>query len=264
MGASAWIMAAPANPKASVARNSRVGRASGMSSPSMTADTRANVTPSRANQPVVSDVGAWGSMPSTGTRPWVGRMPNRPQKLAGTRTDPPVSVPSAVSHSPDATADAEPELDPPGTRSGAAGLSGVPSNRFSPRIPSEISSVTVLPTNAAPASSSVCTAQAWRVGMACASAQSGLPAPVGCPAMSNRSLAAKVRSCSGPPGAPAMCTRGPGRKGSVEDGFMTGTVQGGRRLCKRDYGNPNPPAAPVVALDGVHWRRSGQATLKPA
>ena len=29
---------------------------------------------------------------------------------------------------------------------------------------------------------------------------------------------------------------------------MTRTVQGGGRLCKRGYGNSNPPAASVVAL----------------
>ena len=52
--------------------------------------------------------------------------PNRPQKLAGTRTEPPESVPSATSTRPPATAEAEPLDEPPGTRSGARGLSGVP------------------------------------------------------------------------------------------------------------------------------------------
>jgi hypothetical protein len=42
------------------------------------------------------------------------------------RTDPPVSLPSARSQAPPATALAEPEDDPPGTRSGAALFSGVP------------------------------------------------------------------------------------------------------------------------------------------
>ena len=45
---------------------------------------------------------------------------------AGARTEPPVSLPSAISARPAATADAEPEEEPPGTRSGAAGLIGVP------------------------------------------------------------------------------------------------------------------------------------------
>ena len=35
-------------------------------------------------------------MPRASIRPRVGRSPNRPQKLAGTRTDPPESVPSAT------------------------------------------------------------------------------------------------------------------------------------------------------------------------
>ena len=127
-------------------------------------ETRANVCASRANQPVVSEVGACGSMPVRSRRPWVGRMPWRPQKLAGTRTDPPVSVPSAVSQSPWATAEAEPDEEPPGTRSGALGFSGVPSKGFSPRMPSETSSVIVLPMSVAPAASRRCTAQACRVG----------------------------------------------------------------------------------------------------
>jgi hypothetical protein len=40
--------------------------------------------------------------------------PNTPQQAAGVRIDPPVSVPSAKSHSPAATAAAEPLDDPPG------------------------------------------------------------------------------------------------------------------------------------------------------
>src|SRR6185312_2014189 len=142
-------------------------------------------------------------------------MPCRPQKLAGTRTEPPVSVPSAVSQRPWATAEAEPEDEPPGTRSGARGLSGVPLNGFSPRMPSETSSVIVLPIRVAPASRSRCTAQACRSGTGCVRPQSGLPPPVGCPATSKRSLAAKVRPASGPSGAPAMCSCEPGTNGLV-------------------------------------------------
>jgi hypothetical protein len=74
----------------------------------------------------VSNVGENGITPATDTAPCVGRIPHNPQLLAGIRTDPPVSVPSAKSTSPRATAEADPLDDPPGTRSGAAGLSGVP------------------------------------------------------------------------------------------------------------------------------------------
>ncbi len=53
-----------------------------------------------------------------------------PQKLAGARTDPPVSVPMPISAMPAATAD--PEDEPPGIRSGAAGFTGVPKCGFMP------------------------------------------------------------------------------------------------------------------------------------
>ncbi len=43
--------------------------------------------------PTVSSEGASGYTPFTGTRPWVVRSPATPQQAAGTRTEPPVSVP---------------------------------------------------------------------------------------------------------------------------------------------------------------------------
>src|SRR5215213_7526533 len=98
----------------------------GASVASRTPATRCNSSPPRANTPTVSSVGENGMTPATEMRPCDGRQPQMPQLLAGTRTDPPVSVPIAKSTSPHATADAEPLDEPPGTRSGAAGLSGVP------------------------------------------------------------------------------------------------------------------------------------------
>ena len=65
---------------------------------------------------------------------------------------------------PTATAAAEPDDEPPGTRPGARTFFGVPSKAFSPRMPSETSSVTVLPISEQPASSRVCTAQACFAG----------------------------------------------------------------------------------------------------
>ena len=87
---------------------------------------RSNVSALRANHPTVSKLDAWGSTPSSDIRPWVGRMPYRPQKLEGIRTEPPVSDPSAKSTTPPATAEADPLDDPPGTRPGAAVFTGVP------------------------------------------------------------------------------------------------------------------------------------------
>src|SRR5256885_17089648 len=81
---------------------------------------------SRAKTPTVSSVGANGITPATEISPCEGRQPQIPQLLAGTRTEPPVSVPIAKSTMPQATADAEPLEEPPGTRSGTTGLSGVP------------------------------------------------------------------------------------------------------------------------------------------
>ena len=49
-----------------------------------------------------------------------------PQTDAGTRTEPPVSLPSALSAAPPATAAAEPLDEPQGMRPGALTLTGVP------------------------------------------------------------------------------------------------------------------------------------------
>jgi hypothetical protein len=75
MGSSAAAVSSSAKPKASAATINRVGTAAGTGSPSSTSETRANVAASRANQPVVSELGACGIMPVRSSRPWVGRMP---------------------------------------------------------------------------------------------------------------------------------------------------------------------------------------------
>ncbi|MCY1242720.1 hypothetical protein D9M72_557050 [compost metagenome] len=81
---------------------------------------------SRAKKPQVSRLSGSGRQRSSEMRPCVGRMPNRPQWLAGARTEPPVSEPSAKSHKPFDTAEAEPDDEPPVMRSGAAPLTGRP------------------------------------------------------------------------------------------------------------------------------------------
>jgi hypothetical protein len=52
--------------------------------------------------------------------------PTIPHSAAGCRIEPPVSVPIAHGAAPDATAAAEPPLDPPGTRERSHGLSTGP------------------------------------------------------------------------------------------------------------------------------------------
>src|SRR5512133_2714808 len=72
--------------------------------------------------PAWSKVGASGKTPSSGTSPKVGLKPTTAQQAAGMRIDPPDSVPSAASAKPAASAAAEPPLDPPAVRPGAAGF----------------------------------------------------------------------------------------------------------------------------------------------
>ena len=53
--------------------------------------------------------------PNRLTLPYPGLTPTMPQKLAGCRTEPPVSEPSAAGTTPAATSAADPPDDPPGT-----------------------------------------------------------------------------------------------------------------------------------------------------
>ena len=88
---------------------------------------RSIVVASLANHPTTSKDGASGTHPRVAsTLPCVGLNPHSPQYDAGTRTEPAVSVPSATSAYPAATATALPEDDPPGTCPTAAGFIGVP------------------------------------------------------------------------------------------------------------------------------------------
>ena len=85
-----------------------------------------NNSASLVNQPAVSKDGAIGWALDRSTLPWVGRIPYRPQKDAGTRTDPPVSEPSEKSHISAPMAAAEPDEEPPGMRPGARRFLGAP------------------------------------------------------------------------------------------------------------------------------------------
>src|SRR5271155_3082790 len=67
-----------------------------------------------ARGPTESKLGASGNAPLSDTRPCVGLKPMMPQKAAGMRHDPPVSVPSVAGVMPSATLTAPPEVEPPG------------------------------------------------------------------------------------------------------------------------------------------------------
>jgi len=75
---------------------------------------------------IVSCVRQAGTTPVALSTPLVGFKPTMLLKPAGTRPDPAVSVPRENETTPDATATAEPELDPPETYSGSNTLDGMP------------------------------------------------------------------------------------------------------------------------------------------
>ena len=153
----------------------------------MPSSTAATSAPSG---PTVSMEGASGYTPSSGTRPQVVFRPVTPQQAAGIRTEPPVSVPRATSASPAATATAEPLDDPPGSRRGSAGFTGVPDQGFTPLADQHSSVRLVLPTIRAPARRAAATTGASRsAGTAC-SAITWQPTVVGRPSTSMQSLTA--------------------------------------------------------------------------
>src|SRR5215467_9133967 len=88
---------------------------------------------------------------SIGIRPSVGLSPTIPQKEAGIRTDPPMSVPSARLTHPVATATAEPPDEPPEVRIGSRGLRVIPQSGLEVKLECANSGVVVLPIMIAPA-----------------------------------------------------------------------------------------------------------------
>src|SRR4026208_1703534 len=103
-----------------------VGLLTDIGAANRTSPTLASTSALCARTPTVSNDGASGFTPATEMKSCDGRKPQIPQLLAGTRIEPPVSVPKAKSTNPHATAEADPLDDPPGTRPGARALRGVP------------------------------------------------------------------------------------------------------------------------------------------
>ena len=89
----------------------------------------------RAIGPIVSSVRESGNTPRLSIRPSLVLNPTMPQKLAGARIEPPVSLPIAQGARPAATATAAPDEDPPAMRgvTGSRGFLGVPKCGLSPR-----------------------------------------------------------------------------------------------------------------------------------
>src|SRR5882762_5147303 len=92
-------------------------RASPGSGPAMTSKSKRTsamvraigpTTPIQENAPAPG-----GKCPVAGMRPGVGFSPQIPQKCAGTRIEPPPSLPTPPAEQPEAIAAASPPLDPP-------------------------------------------------------------------------------------------------------------------------------------------------------
>ena len=152
--------------------------------------------------PIESSVVLKGNAPAVGTRCRLGLKPTRPHKPAGTRTEPPVSVPMAMSHRPSPTATAAPEDEPPGTRVRSCGLPGVPKCGLAPMPENANSVMLVLATITAPAARSRCTTGASAAAGLPSSARTFEPARVTSPATSNRSLIVTIIPSTGPSEAP--------------------------------------------------------------
>src|SRR5512143_3362677 len=104
----------------------------------------------RAIGPPWSREDAKAIIPYRETRPYVGFMPTTPQREAGWRIEPPVSVPTPAKHRPAATAAAVPPEDPPGILSGAQGLRDGPNREVSVEDPIANSSMFCFPRRTAP------------------------------------------------------------------------------------------------------------------
>ena len=87
-----------------------------MSPPAIAASSSAQHATVGARGPAESSVPDSGNTPSSGIRPTVVFKPVTPQKAAGIRTEPPVSLPMAAAAMPSVTETAAPEDDPPGMR----------------------------------------------------------------------------------------------------------------------------------------------------
>src|SRR5262249_58206832 len=92
-----------------------------------------------------------GTTRSVLTTPSVGLIPTMPCRPAGTRPEPAVSVPIAMSASPVATATAEPALDPPLMNSGLRLSGTAPYGERVPTRPVANWTELVLPQTTAPA-----------------------------------------------------------------------------------------------------------------
>src|SRR5438132_2367424 len=121
------------------------------SGPAIALSTSATSATLRAIGPSTLSVDHAVGAGQTGTRPGEGRRPTTLQKLAGLRSEPPISEPSAIGSIPHASAAAAPPLLPPQVLVTSYGLTVVPNTRLKVCDPAANSGMFVLPTMIAPA-----------------------------------------------------------------------------------------------------------------
>ena len=121
--------------------------------PTITSNINDTSSTQRAIGPGASKVCDRGIIPSVGSNPSEVFNPTSPHHADGSRTEPPVSVPTAHPASPAATATPEPLDDPPGVRAilRSQGFHGVPMCSLVPHPPMATSTVFVLPRRIPPA-----------------------------------------------------------------------------------------------------------------
>src|SRR5882672_7455910 len=135
-------------------------------------------------------------------RPYDGLRPTSPQKPAGVRVEPPPSLAVANGTMPDATAAAEPPLEPPGVRSGFHGLRVTPSAGLAVYANVPNSGAAVLPIGIAPAARTRAT---WSESCSTGGRPRYQRDPwvVGIPAQSSRSFTPNGTPANGPGSSPA-------------------------------------------------------------
>ena len=121
------------------------------SGPAIALSTSATSATLRAIGPSTLSVDHAVGAGQAGTRPGEGRSPTTLQKLAGLRSEPPMSEPSAIGSIPHASATAAPPLLPPHVFVRSYGLSVAPNTGLNVCDPAPNSGVFVLPTAMAPA-----------------------------------------------------------------------------------------------------------------
>ncbi len=136
-----------------------------------------------------------------GTTPTLGRNPTTLPHAAGLRSEPPVSLPSAVATMRQASATAAPPLDPPALHPRLHGFRVTPYTSLNVCEPAPNSGEFVLPTATAPAAFIRATSRQSAAGRC--PANSGDPYVVVKSAVSTRSLWAVTSPANGPGSSPA-------------------------------------------------------------